>query len=81
MHIRVLLWAQMRVAAGREKIEIDLAEGAHLEEALDRLYGEIPALAVHRPFARAALGNEYIDGDPVLHSGDEISLIPPVQGG
>ena len=81
MRVSVLLWAQMRIAAGREKIEIDMADGARLEEALDRLYAQNPALAVHRPFARAAVGNEYVDGDPILQPGDEISLIPPVQGG
>ena len=81
MRISFFLWAQLRVTAGRSRVELELPEGARLEEALDRFYREHPELAAHRRIARPAVGNEYAEGDRILREGDEVSLIPPVQGG
>lgn len=81
MRVEILLWAQMRLAAGTERIEMELPGGARLADALDALYRLHPVLAAHRATARAAVGDEYADADVMLHDGDEISLIPPVQGG
>lgn len=81
MRVYLRLWAMMRIAAGAASLEIDLPDGARLSGALDLLYATHPELIPHGATARAAIGNEYVAGDPVLHEGDEISLIPPVQGG
>ena len=81
MRVSFLLWAQMRVAAGRSRIELELPDGARLEEALDRFYERLPEMCIHRSTARAAVGNEYATDNQILREGDEISLIPPVQGG
>jgi molybdopterin converting factor small subunit len=81
MRVSFLLWAQMRVTAGCSRIELELPEGVHLHEALERLYESRPELRAHRRTARAAVGNEYAPDSQLLRDGDEISLIPPVQGG
>jgi len=81
MRISFLLWAQMRVAAGRSRIEIELPDGSRLNAALDRFYESYPDLVSHRATARAAVDGEYVRDNRLLHDGTEISLIPPVQGG
>jgi molybdopterin converting factor subunit 1 len=76
MKVSVRLFASLRERAGRDELELELPEGAHVRDALDAvddLAGGLPlVLAVNR---------EYADpGDP-LQAGDELALIPPVSGG
>ncbi|MFB3907151.1 MAG: MoaD/ThiS family protein [Candidatus Eisenbacteria bacterium] len=84
--IRVVfrLWGPMRLAARQETIAVRLpakSGAARLSAALDILYRSFPALAPHRASARVAIGNDYVRDDRPLQGGEEISLIPPVQGG
>ncbi len=81
MRIRFLLWAQLRVAAGAAEVEIDLPEGASVRDALEALDRAHPEVAARRAGARVAVGNEYAAPDRGLAAGDQVSLIPPVQGG
>jgi molybdopterin converting factor small subunit len=81
MTVRVLLFAQMRVDAGRSSVDLELPEGAKLGDALESLFSQIPVLRAHAPSCRTAVGVEYVSDDHALRDGDEISLIPPVQGG
>jgi sulfur-carrier protein len=81
MRIVILLWGPMRGTSGIPSVPLDLPDGARLDDALGRFYEAHPDLAIHRPTARAAVGLDYASPDTILHDGDEISLIPPVQGG
>jgi molybdopterin converting factor small subunit len=81
MKITFLLWAQIRMAAGASRIEEDVPEGTSLDEAVDSFFRAHPSLRDHRSTARVAVGSEYAAGSRVLEPGDEVSLIPPVQGG
>jgi molybdopterin synthase sulfur carrier subunit len=71
----------MRLAAGLPRVELDLPEGTGLAAALDVVYEVCPDLVPHRATARAAVGVDYAEAGTILRDGDEISLIPPVQGG
>ncbi len=81
MRVRVRLFAQMRIAAGTGEVALEIPEGANLGRALDLLVRTNPALGPHVGSCMAAVGVDYAPLDRVLHAGDEISLIPPVQGG
>ena len=81
LRVAFLLWGPMRRASGRPRVEIDLPEETSLAFALDSFYEAHPDLIPHRATARAAVGVDYADSGTILHDGDEISLIPPVQGG
>ncbi len=81
MHVVFVLWGPMRRSAGRSSVGLDLPDGIRLESALDAFYEALPDLAPHRASARTAVGVEYAPPETVLREGDEISLIPPVQGG
>jgi molybdopterin synthase catalytic subunit len=74
--VRVRLFAGLRERAGAGSLEIELAEGARVGDALAAV-GDVTAgipvvMAVNR---------EYADADVVLSAGDELALIPPVSGG
>jgi molybdopterin converting factor small subunit len=81
MRVSILLWSQMRIAAGTARVSLELPAEARLGAALGALYELYPALLPHRESARAAIGVNYARGDETLRDGDEISLVPPVQGG
>jgi molybdopterin converting factor subunit 1 len=82
MLIQVRLFAMLRERAGRESVELQLDEGATVQDALDAvgrghdlddLIGRLPVVA--------AVNREYAGEESVLTDGDELALIPPVSGG
>jgi sulfur-carrier protein len=81
LRIAFLLWGPMRRVAGRPRVEIDLPEETSLAVALDSFYETCQDLLPHRATSRAVVGVDYAEPGTILHDGDEISLIPPVQGG
>jgi molybdopterin converting factor subunit 1 len=76
MQVRVRLFAALRERAGREELELELPADARVGDALDELEWLTGGLRVVM-----AINREYADGDAVLHTGDELALIPPVSGG
>jgi molybdopterin synthase catalytic subunit len=82
MNVQVRLFAILRERAGRDSLELELADGATVADALDALAGE-PGLedVVPRMQLRAAVNREYVADDSPLRAGDEMAVIPPVSGG
>jgi molybdopterin synthase catalytic subunit len=76
MRVRVRLFAVLRERAGARELELDLPEGARVQDAL----AAVGELAAGLPLVMA-INREYADGDAVLHADDELALIPPVSGG
>ncbi len=62
-------------------MELELPHGSTVGAALEALLRREPALAAPAASCRAAVGLDFARPDHVLEEGDEISLIPPVQGG
>ena len=81
MRVRVRLFASLREAAGRERLELELVDGASVEEAWRALVREHPALDGRRPSLAAAVNRGYATWDAALADGDELAFIPPVSGG
>jgi molybdopterin synthase catalytic subunit len=82
MIVRVRLFAILRERAGREQVELELAEGATVAEAIAAV-GSLPGLGdvVGRLPVRMAVNREYATEETALTAGDELALIPPVSGG
>jgi molybdopterin converting factor small subunit len=81
MRVTVMFWSYYRDIAGGASIEVELAEGATLGDAVNEVCLRFPRLAGFRASTLMAVGVEYQAPDHVLSAGDEISLFPPVQGG
>ena len=76
MLVRIRLFAGLRERAGTGARELELADGATLEDVWPALaLGEEPAGLLY------AVNRRYADGDAALADGDEVALIPPVSGG
>ena len=82
MVVTVRLFAMLREQAGRGSLEMELADGATVREALDAI-GErhgLDELIARMPVV-TAVNREYVGAASRLSEGDELALIPPVSGG
>jgi molybdopterin synthase sulfur carrier subunit len=81
VNVQVRLFAAARHAAGRDRIELEVAEGATVGQLRRRMAEELPQLAGLLGRATFAVDAEYAaDGDPVP-PGAEVACIPTVSGG
>ena len=81
MKIRVQFYAQLRDLVGMRQLDIDVAEGSTIHDLLEQIYAQQPKL---RPLDKSILigaGVEFVDRNYKLKPGEEISIMPPVQGG
>ena len=81
MRVHVRLFAGLREATGSEKLELELPDGASVEDAWRSLAGRHPALEPRRASLAAAVNRAYAGFDATLSDGDEVAFIPPVSGG
>jgi molybdopterin converting factor subunit 1 len=82
MFVNVRLFAMLRERAGSEAVEVELPEGATVQDAVDavgRQHGLTDTIA--RMPVVMAVNREYASGDTTLSEADELALIPPVSGG
>ena len=79
--VGVRLFARYRDAVGREAVEVEVPEGATVEEVWSALAGIHPTLARYRPHTLFAIGNDYVTADRRVEAGEELACFPPVSGG
>jgi molybdopterin converting factor subunit 1 len=80
--VRVRLFAVLREKAGRDEVELELADGATVGDAIDALE-DVAGLdgVIGRLPVRMAVNRDYASEATTLDPGDELALIPPVSGG
>ncbi len=81
MRCEVLLFAQAAEMLGARRVEIDLADGATVGDALEHLFREHATLAPLRNKVAVAVDERYQPPTALLTAGSTIALIPPVSGG
>jgi MoaD family protein len=81
MKLRVQFYAQLRDLAGMPELDVDLAEGSTIGELLAEIYRQKPALRAHDKSTLVGVGVEFVDRNYAIKPGDEIAIMPPVQGG
>ena len=81
MKVRVQFYAQLRNLTGLRESDVDLPKGATVRDLLEKIYSQQPALRVHDKSILIGAGVEFVDRAYKLKSGEEISIMPPVQGG
>jgi MoaD family protein len=81
MRVHVQFFSRLRELAGRSETEMEIPAGAKAADLLDLLYAQTPALREWDKSILVASGVEFVGRDYVLKTGDEISIMPPVQGG
>jgi molybdopterin converting factor small subunit len=81
MKIRVQFYAQLCDLTGIREFDVSLPEGATIRDLLELIYSQRPALRAHDKSILIGSGVEFVDRAYKLKSGEEISIMPPVQGG
>lgn len=81
MNVTVLLFAQARDRAGRERVDLVMPEGCRVSDVLDRIAREHPGLEPLWPHLAVAVNGELTPAHGALSEGAEIALLPPVSGG
>ena len=74
-------FSQLRELMGARELRVEVAAGSTVRDLLDKIYEQKPAL---RDFDRSILvgaGVEFVERNYALQAEDEISIMPPVQGG
>jgi sulfur-carrier protein len=84
MKIHVHFYAQLHDLVGKGEsgsCRIDLAEGSTVRDLLEKIYSRTPALRAHDKSILIGAGVEFVDRNHKLKPGEEIAIMPPVQGG
>ena len=81
MIIEIHFYSISKELAGASARRITVPTDSTLTNALDVLFGELPALAPIRESCLYAIGTSYAPLTAPLAEGDVISIIPPMQGG
>ena len=81
MKVRVQFYAQLRDLVGTRGMVVDLPDGATVCDLLELIYAQQPKLRPHDKSILIGAGVEFVDRNYKLFAGEEISIMPPVQGG
>jgi sulfur-carrier protein len=80
--ITVLYFSLLRELVGTEQETYHLdEEGQPLAILLDQIHARHPAIANWSGTILWAINGTYAHAEDSLHSGDEVAVMPPVQGG
>ena len=81
MKVRLQFYAQLRDLLEMRELEVDVAEGSTIRDLLEQVYAQQPKLRPHDKSILIGAGVEFVDRNYRLSPGEEISIMPPVQGG
>ena len=81
MKIEVQFFSRLRDVTGQSVLTREVASGSTVGDLLAALYGEYPKLADWDKHVLLAVSLDYVKRDQPLREGDEVSIMPPVQGG
>lgn len=80
--VTVLFFAAARDVVGMRQIDLELPTGSiTVAELADLIAQRFPALVPYMRSLRIAVNGEYARADAMVHTGDEVAVIPPVAGG
>ncbi len=81
VRVPVQLFARYREVVGRDRVEVEVPEGATVEEVWAVLTAAHPSLSRYRPHTLFAIGGEYVKAERPVRVGEELVCFPPVSGG
>jgi molybdopterin converting factor small subunit len=81
MKIHVQFYAQLRDLVGVSMLNVDVGQGATVAELLNKIYELKPILRAHDKSLLVGAGVDFVERKHVLSEGEEIAVMPPVQGG
>ncbi len=81
MTVRLLFFSVLRDISGTGEMTWPSDPGATVADLLAALFARWPKLAEWDRSLLIAVDQTYVKRDALLHSGCEVAIMPPVQGG
>lgn len=81
MKVHVQFFSRLRELAGVSEMQLEVPEATKVDELLSILYSRTPALRDWDQSILVAAGVEFVGRNCILQPDDQISIMPPVQGG
>ena len=81
MKVVVLLFAGVQEQIGQSQLDVNLPDGATVDQLRAALLEDHPASRPLLSAAMFAVDSSYVDGNEVIPAGAEVACIPPVSGG
>lgn len=81
MKVHVQFFSRLRDLNGKAEMDLEVPDGTTAAELLEIIYANTPALRDWDKSILVAAGLEFVQRDYALKAGDQISIMPPVQGG
>ncbi|AUM66593.1 molybdopterin converting factor subunit 1 [Brevibacillus laterosporus] len=81
MQVTLLLFAGLAERAGQNSIQIELPDSSTVQDLLDKLPHEYPALKELLSSCFVSVNQEYADHHTIIKENDEVAILPPVSGG
>lgn len=81
MRVTVRVFGGLVEAAGRARLDVEVADGARVEDLLGAVSAGHPRLAPLLPTVNVAVDLEVVPRSTVLSDASEVALLPPVAGG
>jgi molybdopterin converting factor small subunit len=81
MKLHVQFFSRLRELAGVSEVELEVPEATRISDLLELLYSRAPALRDWDKSILVAAGVEFVGRDYVPKQDEQISIMPPVQGG
>ena len=80
--VRLLFFSLLQNIVGSDEIDREIPEtGISTGDLLDQLFEEFEGLASWKDKLLIAVNCEYADANTQVKPGDEVAIMPPVQGG
>ncbi len=79
--VSVRLFAGLHQLIGEREIEMQLPDGATLDQLRTALGEQYPVVVALLPTLVCAIDEEYVEPSHALQDRDHVALIPPVSGG
>ncbi|HEY5679200.1 MAG TPA: MoaD/ThiS family protein [Pseudomonadales bacterium] len=82
--VRVLFFASLREAVGREEVFLELPDSARIDDllaSLDDILSAEAMAALRAENVRLAVNQEMLTAPGRLRPNDEVAFLPPVTGG
>ena len=79
--VTVKLFAIYQEVYGVNELVWDFPHGTPVQTVCDRLINQHPKLSKWREITRFGVNLQFVEPDTILQNGDEVVLIPPVNGG
>ena len=81
MKVRMLFFAALADAIGARDMDVDLADGATVGDAINTVAAMRPDVAPMLTSVAGAVNEAYVPRTSELRDSDVLALIPPVSGG